>query len=89
VLDKLRSMQKISYSSSLKVRIRDTAHAMNENLWYQVLWTYSSLISVNSSSQICVMYVKHYGLLHTLVECALNPGFRILKIKLILEEGGW
>jgi hypothetical protein len=30
----------------------------------------------------------HYGLLHALVECALNPGFRKLKIKLILEEGG-
>jgi len=83
------SIQKISYSSSLKVRIRDTAHVLNENLWCQVLWTYSSFISMNSSSQNCVMCIMHYGLLHALVECALNPGFRKLKIKLILEEGGW
>jgi len=80
VLDKLMSLQKISYSSLLKVRIRDTGHVMNENLWYQVLWTYSSFISMNSTSQNCVMCVMHYGLLHALVECALNPGFRKFKI---------
>jgi len=50
------SMQKISYSSSLKVRIRDIAHVMNENLWYHVLWTYSSFISMNSINQNCVVY---------------------------------
>jgi hypothetical protein len=71
------SVQKISYSSSLKVRIRDTVHVMNENLWYQVLWTYSSFISLNSSRQNCVL-CNAYGLLHALVECALNPGFRKL-----------
>jgi hypothetical protein len=61
---------------------------MNEKLWHQILWKYSSHISVNSSSQSCVMCIKHYGLLHTLVECALNPDFRKLKMKLMLEEGG-
>jgi len=50
---------------------------------------HTHLISMNSSSQNCVMCIMHYGLLHALVECALNPGFRKLKIKLILEEGGW
>jgi len=76
------SLQKISYSSSLKVRIRDTGHVMNENLWYQVLWTYSSFISMNSTSQNCVMCIMHYGLLHALVECTES---RLQKIKNLIN----